>query len=166
MSALSIYLRDHHAAACAGVRLARRIAARSPSSSSQAEVAHEIEHDLRALEQLMRELGVEPSRVKDAIAIAAERLARLKQGPQLVGRSSPVELIDLETLVVGITGKRALWLSLRELEVVSPPERLERLIERATSQLATVEERRRHAARVSLREGVASPTDRVPRKDP
>lgn len=166
MSALSIYLRDHHAAGCAGVRLARRIAGRPSSSSAQAKVADEIEEDLRALEQLMRELGVEPSRVKDAVAIAAEQLARVKQRQHLLGTSSPVELIDLETLVVGITGKRALWLSLRELEVVSPPERLERLIERATSQLATVEEHRRHAARVSLGETVASATDRVPRNDP
>ena len=61
------------------------------------------------------------------------------------------DLVDSETLVVGITGKRALWISLREADAVSDLERLEALIEQTTAHLEIAEEFRRVAARRSAR---------------
>lgn len=148
LSALATYLRDHHAGGCAGVRLSRRVASRAASDSQLRAVAAAIEEDLVSLEHLMRELGVEPSRTKDALARVAEQMARAKSDSPFAGSGS-TELMDLETLVVGITGKRALWISLREADA-SDRERLAALIDRATAQLETVEAERRRAARSSL----------------
>ena len=146
MSALTTYLRDHHAAGCAGSRLARRLASRVPEGSPLRGVAAEIEEDLITLEELMREVGVGPSRAKDALARVAEQVSRMKQSAPF-DSTCAIDLVDSETLVVGITGKRALWISLREADAVSDRERLEALIERATAQLEIVEEFRRVAAR-------------------
>ena len=146
MSALTTYLRDHHAAGCAGSRLARRLASRVPAGSPLRGVAVQIEDDLIMLEELMHELGVGPSRAKDVLARVAEQVSRVKQSAPF-DSTRAVDLLDSETLVVGITGKRALWISLREAEAVSDRERLEALIERATAQLEIVEEFRRVAAR-------------------
>jgi hypothetical protein len=147
VSALTTYLRDHHAAGCAGSQLARRLASRVTDGSPLRGVAAEIEDDLITLEELMREVGVGPSRAKDALARVAEQLSRVKQSTPFDSTSSATDLMDSETLVVGITGKRALWISLREADAVSDRERLEALIERATAQLEIVEEFRRVAAR-------------------
>ena len=121
---------------------------RGPRSQLRA-VAAAIEDDLGSLEQLMRELGIEPSRTKDALARVAEQVARVKSSSPFAGSGS-TELMDLEMLVVGITGKRALWISLREADVTSDPHRLDALINRATAQLEAVEGQRRHAARACL----------------
>lgn len=149
MSALAAYLRDHHAAGCAGTRLAGRIASRAPSGSPARALAAEIEEDLVSLEGFMGELGVEPSRTKDALARTAERISRVKQSG-VFGKAASSELIDLEALLVGIAGKRALWISLREVAAVADPERLQALIDRASTQLETVEAERRRAARSDL----------------
>lgn len=148
-SFLTIYLRDHHAAGCAGVGVAHRAAAR-PSHGSLTEalagVASEIEADLRSLEALMARIGVEPSRTKDVLARLAERLSRLKLNGRVLRHSPLSDVEELETLVVGITGKEALWLSLRTVASI-PEEELERLIERAQKQKEIVESCRRSAAR-------------------
>ena len=77
------------------------------------EVAREIEADLRTLEGLMASIGVEPSRAKDALARLAERAGRLKLNGRVLRHSPLSDVFELETLVVGITGKEALWESLR-----------------------------------------------------
>ena len=86
---LEIYLRDHHAAACAGVALAYRVAARRSAAANGSplrQVATEIEADLRSLEGLMARLGVQPSRVKDTLARLVERAGRLEA--ERAGRAS------------------------------------------------------------------------------
>ena len=143
-SFIAIYLRDHHAAAVAGTRLARRIAHPRGTTSDLSAVAFEIHEDLAALEAIMRSLGVERDRMKDAIARVGERLGRLKPNGRLRERSPLSDVLELETLIVGITGKRALWLSLRASSA-APRDDLDRLVERAESQMKTVEEARLHA---------------------
>jgi hypothetical protein len=143
-SFIAIYLRDHHAAAVAGTRLARRIAHPRGTTSDLSAVAFEIHEDLVALEAIMRSLGVERDRMKDAIARVGERLGRLKPNGRLRERSPLSDVLELETLLVDITGKRALWLSLRASSA-APRDDLDRLVERAESQMKTVEEARLHA---------------------
>jgi hypothetical protein len=76
----------------------------------------------------------------------AGQLGRLKLNGRLVSRSPLSDVIELEMLVVGITGKQALWESLRVVSSL-PQQQLGTLIERAEKQRAVVEEARREAAR-------------------
>ena len=159
---LEIYLRDHHAAASAGVAIAHRVAARERPSSAGSplgEVAAEIEADLRSLEGLMARLGVQPSRVKDTLARLAEKAGRLKLNGRLVRHSPLSDVFELETLVVGITGKQALWESLRGTGAI-PQDQLHTLIERAQEQRQIVERCRRAATRRAF--GIASATSTSP----
>ena len=61
-------------------------------------------------------------------------------------RSPLSDLLELETLLVGITGKQALWHSLRASTSASS-EDLDRLVERADSQKTIVEDARLRAVR-------------------
>ena len=151
-SFLAIYLRDHHAAAMAGTRLARRIARAHTTTSDLSGVASEIHKDLVALESIMRSLGVERDGMKDALARIGERLGRLKPNGRLRERSPLSDVLELETLLVGITGKRALWLSLRASSAASR-EDLDHLVERAESQTRTVEEARLQAVQRAFSSG-------------
>jgi hypothetical protein len=149
MSLLAIYLQDHHAAALAGTRLASRAASavsREPASAELSEVAREIAGDLATLESIMRRLGTSPSGMKDAIARAGERIGRLKLNGRWRTRSPLSDVVELETLVVGITGKQALWRSLEIANVLSSEE-LDRLLDRAERQKRIVEGARQAAAR-------------------
>jgi hypothetical protein len=149
---LAIYLRDHHAAAVAGARVARRVATaveRDSGNQDLRRVASEIGQDLNVLEEIMRRLGVEPDRVKDSFSRIAERLGRLKLNGRLLRRSPLSDLLELETLVVGITGKQALWVSLREVPSIRIEE-LDQLFERAQAQKRVVENARVAAARRSF----------------
>jgi len=148
-SFLAIYLQDHHAAGVAGSRLASRITSADPSGRLAGDlsgVAEEIVEDLETLESIMRRLGAKPSRMKDAIARAGERLGRLKPNGRLRERSPLSDVLELETLVVGITAKQALWVSLRSATVL-PIEELDKLVERAEGQKRIVESARESAAR-------------------
>jgi hypothetical protein len=146
---LAIYLQDHHAAGVAGSRLARRVASSSAGNQLDADlsrVADEIAEDLAALESVMRRIGTKPNVMKDAIALAGERLGRLKPNGRLQRRSPLSDVLELETLVVGITGKQALWVSLRSAALL-PTEKLDHLVERAVAQKRIVELAREAAAR-------------------
>ena len=69
------------------------------------------------------------------------------------GRSPLGRLLELETLLVGVAGKRALWATLQSLPGVSrrlPGFDLEQLAERASRQHAALEEHRLRSAREAL----------------
>jgi hypothetical protein len=148
---LEIYLKDHLAGATGGLELAQRAAKNNggtPLGDALATIAKEIEEDRDELERLMDELDVSRDAVKMAGAWISEKLARLKANGQLTGYSPLSRLIELEMLFLGVTGKRELWIALREL--FGPRLRdfdFERLIERAESQRERLEEQRLAAAR-------------------
>ena len=151
-SLLAIYLRDHHAAGAAGTRVARRVALAAEHDSGNDDlrrVASEIREDLITLEGIMRRVGVEPDRTKDTLSRIAERVGRLKLNGRILRRSPLSDLLELETLVVGITGKQALWVSLRNVPAVQG-EQLDQLLERAEEQKRVVENARVKAARRSF----------------
>ena len=109
---LATYLRDHHAGATTGVALAHR-AARTfgddPNGAEIARAAEEIAQDRAVLERVMHELQITPSRLKDGLARVAEVGSRLKLNNRLVHPSPLSRVVELEALVMGITGKIALW---------------------------------------------------------
>ena len=115
---LPIYLRDHHAASQAGMALARRTSARAEDDQLRTLVKR-IESDARTLESVMRAIDVAPSRIKDGLALAGERLGRLKPNGHLRGSSPLGRVLELELLVAGIAGKAALW---RSLAAASDPQ--------------------------------------------
>jgi hypothetical protein len=150
---LRIYLQDHLAGATAGLELARR--ARSANEGTEygpplAQIADEIEADRRHLEGIMEDLGFGGDRVKNIAAWGLEKAGRLKLNGQLTGYSPLSRVVELEGLLTGITGKRALWVALLEVAPGEPrldAALLERLRDRADAQRATVEELREKAAR-------------------
>ena len=147
---VGIYLQDHLAGSVVALELLERSARSNETSELGAFLTRlraEIGEDQEALLDVMRTLGVEPSRVKNGLAWAAEKAGRLKLNGRLV-RYSPLSRVhELETLEAGIVGKRSLWTS---LEVLDDPRLagvdLPRLVERAETQRAAVEEWRRRAA--------------------
>jgi hypothetical protein len=165
--ALAVYLRDHFAGSTAGLALARRCR-REYGGTALGEVLApieaEIEEDRRALQAIMSRLGVTPSSFKSALGAVAEAVGRLKSNGRIFRRSPSTPLVELEGLAAGIVTKRNLWRSLRAVASGWVPVldvgELDRLIERATSQLDRVlaahEQRARDAFGSSQRPPLAS----------
>jgi hypothetical protein len=116
---LAIYLRDHFAGATAGLELARRVS-RSATGTGQApfyaDLAHRIAADREALRDVMATLGVAPSSVKNALAWTLEKAGRLKLNGRVLRPSPLSRLVELETLALGVTGKKTLWRSLATIK--------------------------------------------------
>ena len=115
---LAIYLNDHLAAATGGSQLAGRSAASNRGTrlgEALERVSAEIEQDRATLLRIMDALGVSRDPAKVAAGWTAEKLGRLKLNGRLTGYSPLSRLIELEGLLLGITGKLELWRSLSEL---------------------------------------------------
>ena len=148
---LGIYLNDHLAGAIAGRELAKRSAKSNKGTEFGPflfELTAEIEEDQRSLRLIMDRLGVKPNPVKDSGAWVAEKIGRLKLNGSLVGYSDLSRVVELEGLAVGITGKIALWRSLKESSAIGRLDDvdLDDLLGRAERQRARVEEHRVRAA--------------------
>lgn len=154
--ALHIYLQDHLAGATFGLELARHCLRKSEGSDFAGpleELTAEIAVDRETLERVMRDVGAEASRAKVAAGWALEKARRLKPNGALFEYTPLARLVELESLAIGIAGKRALWLALGE--VAATEDRLgghdfPALAERAADQLSQVEELRREAARAAF----------------
>ena len=153
---ISIYLQDHMAGAIAGVELARRVAGSNEATGygrDLAEVCAEIEQDREVLSQVMDRFDVRANPVKQGSAWVGEKLGRLKLNGRLSGYSPLSRLIEIEGLVIGVSGKLELWRSLRA--VGNSDRRLEgfdlkRLIARAESQRKRLQALHDRAARDAL----------------
>jgi hypothetical protein len=156
---LAIYLNDHRAGAVVGRQLGRRARAANEGTEYGAflgRLVSDIEADLEELDSLMERLAVGRDRAKTLAAVTVEKAGRLKLNGRLLGYSPLSRLLELEGLRLGVTGKRALWEALRELQQSDP--RLagadfDALIERAAAQLDELEDHRRRAAREALAPG-------------
>ena len=118
-----------------------------------AHVAAEIAEDIDTFERLMERLGLERSRVKPRLAIATERLTRLKLNGRLLAYSPLSRFVELDFLVMGIEGKKILWANLADLANLCerlPDVDFDALIERADKQLAELEPVRCAAGRDAL----------------
>jgi hypothetical protein len=153
---LAIYLNDHLAGSIVGTELAKR-ALRENRGSELEETLEwllgELLEDRATLERLMEDLGVVRSRAKGTLAVALERVGRLKLNGQLTGYSPLSRLVELEGLALGVTGKLALWENLRELAAGEPALSgfdLDGLAERARAQLERLHRERLEAARRAL----------------
>ena len=153
---LATYLNDHLAGSILGGNLARRIAKKNSDNgygSESARIAKEIEEDKAQLQEIMDRVGARQKNLRLAGAWVAEKVMHMKPNGRLVGYSPLSRVFELETLVMGITGKLELWRSLERIEDDLPEldeAQLKRLIDRAESQRERVEELRVRAAGEAL----------------
>jgi hypothetical protein len=153
---LVIYLNDHLAGATTGLELARRAAGANEGSELGdflERLVDEIAEDRAELETIMRELDVGRDRLKVVAGWTAEKAGRLKLNGRLVGYSPLSRVVELEGLLIGVTGKRAMWRALRDLadrDARLDPARLDGLIKRADRQRSGLERQRRRAAASAL----------------
>jgi hypothetical protein len=108
---LAIYLTDHFAGATFGVELVRRSRSKnegSPFAAPLAELAQDIEADRRTLLSLMGRLDVRPSVLKTSAGWALEKVRRLKPNGGRWSYTPLSRVAELELLVSGIAGKRAM----------------------------------------------------------
>ena len=149
---IDLYLNDHMGGAMLGSELAEQIADRNegtPLGELIAPVASEIEEDRRTLSDLMERLDVSRNPVKHAGGWLTEKWSRVKFSGAGSGDSDHGNFMALETLALGILGKRSLWVALQTIE--DQHEELgeldlDELIARADGQHGIVERARVQAA--------------------
>lgn len=148
---LAIYLNDHLAGSTGGVETARRAHGANEGSEFGPPLAlltEEIEADRDSLEAVMEELGVGRSRWKPAIGWVGEKFGRLKPNGQLRGYSPLSRVVELELLLLGITGKLRLWTLLDELVGAETSTDFKALAARAEDQRERVADLQSRAARL------------------
>ena len=137
---LAIYLTDHLAGATGGSNRMRSLADHERSASDGAvlaTIASEIEEDRRTLIRILAAAHVTPRRYKMAAAWLVERAGLLKSNGSF--RRSPLtSVLELDFLRMGVTGKIALWESLRHTDLRDEFD-FDELLARATRHLQGLE---------------------------
>jgi hypothetical protein len=155
---LGTYLKDHYAAGVGAIELLEHQAKthkEKPLGGFFKGLLADVNLDHETLQQILSELGFEESRVRNAGAWVAEKLGRAKLGFGDETYGLPL-LQALETLAIGITGKRLLWRALgqvREAHPVLKPIDFAALEKRAHEQFDRVE-----TARLKIAEATFSKT--------
>ena len=156
MRLVAIYLNDELALGVAGRELARRAQRENAATELGTflqRLAVEVTEDVDTLERIMERLGVPLSPVKRPLALVAERVGRLKPNGRLRGYSPLSRFLELESLALGLDGKKLLWSNLRDLAGVGGrlgDVEFDALIERAQKQRDDLEPHRVEAGRVAL----------------
>ncbi|CAA9288603.1 MAG: hypothetical protein AVDCRST_MAG48-342 [uncultured Friedmanniella sp.] len=139
-SQLSIFLRNHEAAARAGLDLVRRAARnqrRRPWGDELAALALEAEEDLTSLRRLMGRLHVTPDPVLGTALRLGERAGRFKPNGHLLRRAPLSDLVEVQAVLSALTLKGAGWRALAAAQVADGGEPdLAGLVSRADGQLA------------------------------
>ena len=153
---LRIYLNDHNSGALTGYELAKRCLDNNEGTELgeflRSFIA-ELEDDRSELLRVMDAFGFPRDKIKEGLGWMAEKAGRLKLNGQLTGYSPLSRLWELEGLVLGVTGKRSLWRSLKEIAKNDPRIGvidLDRLEKRAEAQLEQLEYHRLEAAKQAL----------------
>jgi len=137
-------LPDRRVVRAGSLELARRAAsenAATPLGDILESLKDEIEDDRASLNTIMTVLEVSPDRLKNAAAWAGEKAGRLKLNGRLTSYSPLSPVVELEALIAGVTGKRALWRTLSRLAGDDPrlqADQLGELLARADRQLETL----------------------------
>jgi hypothetical protein len=153
MEDLTIYLNDHLAGSVSAIELVDHLIETYKGKSLEpffTNLRNEIDADQRALQDLIKKLGVKESAVRKAGAWVAEKLARMKVRVSDSEKDQMGLLDALEGLLLGITGKGALWSALEEAsENVAQLRGLDyaRLQQRAREQCDLVDAKRLESAR-------------------
>jgi hypothetical protein len=153
--ALATYLNDHLAGSVGAIEMVERAIEENAGNllgRRLEEILGEIRKDQAVLQGLIEHLGAKEDRLKKAGAWLAEKAGRVKLGG--TGDSGELARLEvLETLTMGIQGKRALWRALRVMARQHPVLHgldLDLLERRAIEQHDRVEEWRLEAAKEVL----------------
>jgi hypothetical protein len=151
---LDSYLNDHLAGSVGALELLAhwaKLYRGKPLGAFFTDLESEIKADQNRLRDLMRCLGVEESKVRQAGAWAAEKLGLARF---VIAGDEPGGLglvLALEGLIMGITGKQLLW---RALDAANLPKAegfdFKELQRRAEEQIERIEAERIRAARASV----------------
>lgn len=154
MRLVEIYLDDHWAGAAAGIAVARRLAANNSNTQWGArlsDLVDQIEEDDETLARIRSSLGVDGGKAKRVLALAGERLARLKLNGRLISYSPLSRLLECEGIEAGVSAKRRLWSALLvgmgDFPELSEYD-FERLMQRADDQLDLLRQFHSHAASI------------------
>jgi hypothetical protein len=150
---LATYLNDHLGGGNAGIELARRLEEATkggPDEASLDGLAEEIEEDVETLRSVLHAIGGSSSAVKQAAGWVAEKAHRLGTAADAAsGGPDLARLLEAESLLLGVEGKRCLWVALLQVAADYPALAaldLSRLIDRAGQQRERVEAVRLAAA--------------------
>lgn len=153
---LGIYLNDHLAGSVVGGELAKRAASSNEGTELGdflARLADEIDDEREVLKSLLDHFGVPQNRFKQPIAWAAEKAGRLKPNGQLTGYSPLSRLVELEGLMLGVTGKLGMWRVLATTQSGLGPYGIDELIGKAEAQRDGLERWRLEAAALAFGAG-------------
>lgn len=157
-TALDVYLNDHLAGSMMGRDLARQLESQTegtPLGELMGSIADAIEADREVLEGLMERLGSTANPLKQSVTWLTEKVARLKFSGATTGDRELGTFLALETLSLGVEGKRALWQTLATIADDEPALTgmdLQELIRRAETQRAAIDRERLALAPVALRD--------------
>jgi len=151
MKDLDSYLNDHFAGSISALEVIAHWAEAHKGErlgSFFVEIEREIKADQETLRDVMRNLGVEESKVRQVGAWAAEKIGRARL---IIAGDEPGSLglvLTLEGLIMGVTGKKLLWVT---LEAAKLPRlnsyNFEQLQRRAEQQVERIETERISAVR-------------------
>ena len=160
MKDLDSYLNDHLAGSISALELiAHWVDAHKgePLGSFFAETEREIKADQDTLRDVMRTLGVEESKMRQAGAWAAEKIGRARL---IIAGDEPGSLglvLTLEGLIMGVTGKKLLWRTLATAKLSRLNNyNFEQLQRRAEQQVERIEAERISAVRQAFAEASRS----------
>ena len=146
MKDLDSYLNDHLAGSISALELIAHWAdvhKGEPLGSFFVETEREIKADQDTLRDVMRTLGVEESKVRQAGAWAAEKVGRARLMIAGDEQGSLGLVLTLEGLIMGVTGKKLMW---RALAAAKLPRlssyNFEQLQRRAEQQIERIEAER------------------------
>jgi len=153
---IEVYLNDHLAGAMAGVNLVEQAADRHRSDELGeffAPLAADIKADLATLEGLIEDMNVDKSASKTALAEVGSKLAAPKFTAEGAGNKHLGDFITLETLSIGVEGKRCMWVALKTVADAYPglgALDLDDLVSRAQQQRDQLESKRNELAPLAL----------------
>jgi hypothetical protein len=156
---LRIYVNDHSAGAFLGIELAKRCLSNNrgtPLGDFLELFVDELGEDRNELVKVIEACDFPQDRFKQAAAWTAERVGRLKLNGSLSGYSNLSRVLELEGLIMGVTGKLMLWRALKQISSGDPRVQvadLGRLIERAEEQRSGLETHHKIAATAAFGEG-------------
>jgi hypothetical protein len=154
---LRIYMNDQLAAGILWRELAWRAQRNNEGSElgeALARVAAITTEDVETFGAMMKRLRLRRNPAKVGATIAAERIGRLKLNGHLRTYSPLSRFVELDTLLIGIVGKKILWKNLGDfagLRTRLPDVDFDELLDRAQTQIDLLEPFHEAAAREALR---------------
>lgn len=148
---VQLYVEHHLVGSGGGSALFHRTASSQSSPRARTELARlaqEIDEEQETLRGIAQRIGAHSTRGRELLAEAGEKLGRLKPSGRLLRRSPLSDVLELEALLLGVTGKRQGWATLRLLADDDPrldAAQFDALAQRADAQLDVLTDLHREA---------------------